>query len=630
VAQESCVRCGSALTDGSLSCAACGAQRPVASPWGALDREQGVPPRRRIAPPSARDSTALTAFDGPLDDPLSRPHEPPAGAAPGRAVPRPRAPSAPLLDDRAAPAESDPDAAPAARLLTSPIAARPGPLVPVGAPTPLDLPSAGVPRSNARRSPITGPLQVPTDRQLSGPLRDRQLSSPLAASGASSRAAQTSRAVGRAPSAPLSGMRTGPTAARGSEPQHPALRGNPGQNTPSRAISAVEPAHEVSAQVAAQSEVGMIGFGDAFSDPGAVDLVAALELVTQPPPPAREVLAPLKQQPLKQEPQAQLRQPPVDVQARQLAAFAGYGERPRTLLQTLPYFFRVSARKRVLGTDLDACTQRRQHLERDRDDALCALGEGLYARRSEPALAPITAQLRAVSAAREQVGAKVAAGKRVAATRRQERDVLLQSAEQHRQQAVPLAARSEELGEQLADRRAEMQRCEQRAQALEAEQKALKSSGDPSVREALKAERQTALARVQQLKQELLPLAAAHAEVERAIASHSQAVAQIEAQQARLSDVGDRNDDRQLMAADGAVSAYREALKSLAQAAQRERIADPAGSIVQAPIAQAREQEQRLRQAIVSYDASAYKRGMQLAAGSVTLLLALFAALIAL
>jgi len=84
------------------------------------------------------------------------------------------------------------------------------------------------------------------------------------------------------------------------------------------------------------------------------------------------------------------------------------------------------------------------------------------------------------------------------------------------------------------------------------------------------------------------------------------------------------------MAADGAVSAYREALKSLAQAAQRERIADPAGSIVQAPIAQAREQEQRLRQAIVSYDASAYKRGMQLAAGSVTLLLALFAALIAL
>jgi hypothetical protein len=82
------------------------------------------------------------------------------------------------------------------------------------------------------------------------------------------------------------------------------------------------------------------------------------------------------------------------------------------------------------------------------------------------------------------------------------------------------------------------------------------------------------------------------------------------------------------------VSAYRETLRSLANAAIRNQLSDLAApamanaAAAEAPIADERHSEELLRKAVNSYDEVAYRRGVQLLASSILGTLLFFVLLI--
>jgi hypothetical protein len=287
------------------------------------------------------------------------------------------------------------------------------------------------------------------------------------------------------------------------------------------------------------------------------------------------------------------------LRARQIAQLSGYGAPPQKLLKTVPYFVRVFLRKRQLQVQLRAQLQQRKRTEQKAEDALCAMGEALYAQRSDPRMATIAAQLRLVSDAREQITSNTAAGKRTAQTRIREFEL--------------------------------------QARKLEAEQKALRGSTQVAALEqiaALETQLEGLRGAIQSLNVELLPLSEDLGRAKNTLAKHMDALEQAEELQRKTIEASERDADRQRIAAGAAVSAYRETLRSLANAAIRNQLSDLAApamanaAAAEAPIADERHSEELLRKAVNSYDEVAYRRGVQLLASSILGTLLFFVLLI--
>jgi hypothetical protein len=338
--------------------------------------------------------------------------------------------------------------------------------------------------------------------------------------------------------------------------------------------------------------------------------------------------------------------PPVNAAAdantqrqQRIAALSKFGPAPATLLQALPYCLRVIKRKHALGDNLALHVRSRQQLELAAEQALCTFGEALYARRTEAGLELLQAQLRAVVGAREGVGSSVKAGKRVAEARKREFETLSRTVDQKRQLSAPIERHGRELEERLGTGRARVRDLEERMRALEAEQKTLKSATDAATLERLQAledARQAAWGEVQSLQLELAPISEDHTRAQAEVAQHAAAISDLQAQQARLMDVVERDEERHKLATGGAQSAYRAALSGLALAALREDLghfASPQATqyiSAHAPIAGALEQESLLRAAIQSYDHAGYKRGVQLIVASTFALFVVFTLLVVL
>jgi uncharacterized protein (DUF3084 family) len=372
---------------------------------------------------------------------------------------------------------------------------------------------------------------------------------------------------------------------------------------------------------------GLTDFGERFADAQNDQLGPALEI--EAPRAAREP---------ERKPAAPTPEDPAAVQARKIKQLAGYGAPPQKLLQAVPYFFRVAARKRRLQAQVAALTLARKQLEHKAEDALCALGEALYAQRDEPRLTALAPQFKVVHETRQQIGSHAAASKRGVQAQKRELEALIQQARQLKQETVPFDARASELSARLEVGRAKTRNLEQQLRKAEVEQNALKGSTQPAALEqiaALELLREAARGELQSLNVELVPSRDDLADVKREIARRADALAQLSEQQQRLSETADRNDYRQRIAAGGALSAHREALRSLANAAMRNQLAELAqhalksASAAEAPIAAQRQDEDLLRKALSSYDHAAYQRGMQLAAGAVLGTFMLFLLLIA-
>jgi hypothetical protein len=374
-------------------------------------------------------------------------------------------------------------------------------------------------------------------------------------------------------------------------------------------------------------DTGLTDFGERFADAQNDQLVPALEIEGAPAArePERKAAAPTPED-------------PAAIQARRIRQLAGYGVAPQKLLQAVPYFFRVAARKRRLQAQVSALTLARKRLEHKAEDAQCALGEALYALRAEPRLAALAPQFKVVHEARQQIGSHAAASKRGVQAQKRGLDAVLQQAAQLKEDMAPFEARASELSERLEVGRAKIRNLEQQLRRAEAEQKALKASTQPAALEqiaALELLRDAARGEIQSLNVELVPSSDDLADVKREIAKRLDELSHLSEQQQRLSETADRNEDRQRIAAGGALSAHREALRSLANAAVRSQLADLAhqalksASAAEAPIAAQRQDEELMRKALASYDHAAYQRGMQLAASAVMGTFLLFLLLIA-
>jgi hypothetical protein len=381
------------------------------------------------------------------------------------------------------------------------------------------------------------------------------------------------------------------------------------------------------ANAAANADTSMTGFGDPFADVNASDLGPALEI--------EPIAAHISKAPARPAPTPEAA---ATVQARKIAQIARYGPAPKKLLQAVPYFFRVARRKRAIEIDLAAQVSQRKRLEAKADESVCALGEALYAQRNDPRLAVLMPQIRAVNEARDQIGSSAAAGKRVVLARRRELDGLAQRCEQIKQQADPVERRADQLTDRIEAGRAQIRGLEQQMRKLEAEQKLLKASTQTTDLEqiaALETQREAFWGESQSLHVELLPLSEDLATLKAELAGHMQAMSQLNDQQRKITEAADRDEQRQLIAAGGARSALREALRSLASAAVRNQLGQfaPAalsGAIAsETPIANQRQHEDLVRKALSSYDAAAYRRGMQLVAGAILGTFLLFVLLIA-
>ena len=410
---------------------------------------------------------------------------------------------------------------------------------------------------------------------------------------------------------------------RGSSPRQPAGRVATGP------IAAKAPAAE-SRGAALQLEPEVPGFDDRFGDANALELGPALEIEGQLAAlgAAQESEAPAP---------APAPESPAVLRARQIAQLSGYGVPPQKLLETVPYFVRVFLRKRQLQVQLRAQLQQRKRTEQKAEDALCAMGEALYAQRNDPRMAAIAAQLRLVSDAREQITSNAAAGKRTAQTRKREIDELAQRALRIKQKAAPFEQHASELAIRIEAGKARIREFEQQARKLEAEQKALRGSTQVAALEqiaALETQLEGLRGAAQSLNVELLPLSEDLGRAKNTLAKHMDALEQAEELQRKTIEASERDADRQRIASGAAVSAYRETLRSLANAAIRNQLSDLAApamanaAAAEAPIADERQSEELLRKAVSSYDVVAYRRGVQLLASSILGTLLLFVLLI--
>ncbi|HEX7479792.1 MAG TPA: hypothetical protein VF331_18455 [Polyangiales bacterium] len=376
-----------------------------------------------------------------------------------------------------------------------------------------------------------------------------------------------------------------------------------------------------------QALSGVNGYGDLENLTG-FDGAPALDLVSVPPP------RPASSPPAAQTP-ASLERSRAD-QARALAA---YGDAPKKLYQTVPYFIRVLMRKRELDAELASITPMRKRLDGQAEDAMCALAELYYGQRTDPRLKPLAQQLRVVAESQSHVGAEEAAGARVAEQHKREIDRVLADIHKLERQAEPLRKREAEAQHRADTHKAQIRRNEALVRKAEAEIKALKTSTDVTAIDritALEADRQAHHGEIQTLNVQLLPLQEDLGALRRELAKQLGTITALHEEQRKLSSVADRETQRHRLTTGGARTAHREALRSLATAALRAQLGgffpEQAKVAVEAEqrAAKKREAEEVQRAAASAYDDAKYKQGMFILVGGTAFVFLVFAGLIVL
>lgn len=615
---SACGQCGFALEQGAAHCGGCGAAVPaptVADPqppaagqkWGTLIRA----PRATTGPMFAPDPAAAgQAFPQPRP-PAARPSNGPAAPAPQQSslaaeasaqAARARAPSAPLQQQRhpAARAPSGPIAQqrhPAARAPSGPIAQQrhPAARAPSGAVTD--------PRHPAMRAPsgsVTEPRH-PAMRAASGPI-----AGAVALPGARPRAA----------SAPLV------------------------MNLPPTAAGAPANANHL--------DTGLLELDDKFSSP--MHDGPSLEVASLSPQPRREPLpqpqAPPRRDPARRESPRPARgqtEPsrdagsPAEQRAKRVRDLARYPLAPPKSMGAIPYFLRVYARRRELETQVIKLTQQRKRAELASDDALCLLGQALAARRSDPQLKPLAALLRIVGETAQDVGARAAAAKRTEVELQQELATVEAELAEATASAEPVQSQEAALSQTVDGHKQQIKRNEMLIRKAEAEQNALKASGDPAslVRvSALAAGREQHQHEIQASQQSLLPLEQELLGLRASLEKHTATIEALQERTRKVQGLLSRERGRERVTVGGTQSAYRDALRSVANAATKLELAGLAPAeqkealATQTLASASRESEELMRAAVGCYDAHAYQRGMQLLVGSTIGLFVLFVLLI--
>jgi hypothetical protein len=314
---------------------------------------------------------------------------------------------------------------------------------------------------------------------------------------------------------------------------------------------------------------------------------------------------------------------------RAMKELSGYGDEPKGLIQCVPYFIRVMLRKRVLEDELAGLVTQRKRLDAQADDALCAFAEAIYERRNDERCKNLNQQFRVVAEAREQVGAKEAAGQQANAQHKQEMGRLTRELAKIELLVQPLRKRETELQAREDALRAQIKRREGLVKKAQGELQKIRESKELSAGDriaVLEADIEAANGEIQSCNVQLLPLQEDLGVLRRDIAKHMGTIAALREEEAGVTRAMDREQERHRVSTGGAKSAYREALRSLATAAQRGKVAELCAAQHKAVVdatERARkklEAEELQRAANNGYDVAAYKRGMFLIVGTTTLL----------
>ncbi len=326
------------------------------------------------------------------------------------------------------------------------------------------------------------------------------------------------------------------------------------------------------------------------------------------------------------------------VRARSIKSLAEYGEQPKNIFQTVPYFVRVMLRRRELQQELSQLATQRKRIDGQADDALCALGEVLYALRNDPRTKPLLQQFRVVAEAHEQVGVKEAAGQQASAQHKQELARLTREIAKADFEVSPLRKREAELQAREDSLKSQVKKREGLVRKAEAELEKIRASKDftaPDKIAMLEAERDAHSGEIQSFNVQLLPLQEDLGALRREIAKHMGTISALREEESAVNRAMDREQERHRMTTGGARSAHREALRALAGYAQRSKLATLCPAENDAAIDAAdrarkkHEVEELQRAATQSYDAESYKRGMYLLVGGTAAFFVIFVALIA-
>ncbi|HET6340427.1 MAG TPA: hypothetical protein VFG30_44770, partial [Polyangiales bacterium] len=537
--------------------------------------------------------------------------------------------------------------------------------------------------------PVTGPIAAPQPaggmdalpqprlpfvRPSSGPVT-AAVPSPMQGSLAAEASAQAQRA--RAPSGPLQQQRqpavrapSGPIAQRHpaaraqsgpiAQPRHPAMRAPSGPIAGAVALPGAKPRAPSGPMVlnlppsaagdpanANHLDTGLLELDDQFSTPlhdGPSLEVASLNPGPRREPPQQQAQArrdpARRESPRPQRGQAEAPRDPgtlAEQRAKRVRDLARYPAAPPKIMGAIPYFLRVYARRRELESQVVQLTQQRKRLELASDDALCLLGQALYVKRSDPQLKQLAAQVRVVGETAQDVGARAAAAKRTETELHHEHATLERELQDSKATAEPVQAREAAVSQAVDEHKQQIKRREMLIRKAEAEQKALRATNDPASLvkvSALAAEREQHQHEIQVLQQKLPPVEQELLELRATLDEHTAQIEGLQERQRKHQNQMGREHGRERVAVGGSQSAYRDALRSLANAATKLDLAALAPAEQKEAVethkhaSASRESEELMRAAIACYDAHAYQRGMQLLVGSTIGVFVLFLALI--
>lgn len=300
---------------------------------------------------------------------------------------------------------------------------------------------------------------------------------------------------------------------------------------------------------------------------------------------------------------------------------AGYGPRPTSVLYVVPYFVRVFLRRRVVAEELAELAVARKKAESQLADALGEVGGALYVRRADPRLAALGRHAAIVTEAERQVDAghkHSQLAQQDASSAMSEIARRLEAAQNAaapvRERGIKLQAKLHQLEQHVAALAQTVQSCEQRIARIQS--KKVAEPQDVEVLQGLHAERAEAHGHVQSTQLTMHPIKEELQTVLVKVKKHQQIIAELEAEAERHGKIMERDQARHARQAGDARNALQTALQSLARAAIEQGFGRAVPRLVEAverrekDVARKREREAVHREALSSYDESAYRRGM--------------------
>ena len=309
--------------------------------------------------------------------------------------------------------------------------------------------------------------------------------------------------------------------------------------------------------------------------------------------------------------------------ALEVEQLAQYGKPPAQLIGTMPYWVRVTLRKRELDAELLSLSAQRKRTDDVARDALSKLGEALHGKRKDPRLATLAKQMQAVSSAEAAIGSVEKAGQKKKQNIENERAQLDDQIRAAEDDASPLRMKEAALVDRIEAIKIRAKQADGKRKKMEQDLEAArkKPNTDVETMEWLKAERDAAHGEVQTLGIELRPLEDDLSVVRRDLAVHLRKLSALQQEQQAAATALERAQQKHRVSSGSAHGERRDALSALAQMAMDSGLA----AVAQAELAAVNEaserrgrkraEEELLRAATLSFDEEAYKKGFMLLAG---------------